>query len=210
MSSKHITKSDDLNDTTIDLTTDNSHHLKMSAEPSNHKPRPRRPRRCRVNFLCPSTKVTDLQLEEQEGRTLENRRVCTLILDESNSPNFFNGTSTRAPDEARGRLNKVPYKSFTTPAAWLVANRWVFLPNSPIRSKNSNKCPDSVRCKLESDFAYMKGKEVEVLTDVELYEARKSIMKWVVQKAGSDELVEFIIGKNLIDFTEFYGYISED
>ncbi|KAH9813828.1 hypothetical protein DFH28DRAFT_973060 [Melampsora americana] len=166
----------------------------MSDEQSKYKPRPRRPRRRRVEFLCPSTKVKDLELEEQEGRTLENRRVWTLILDESNSPNFFNGTSTRAPDEARGRLNEVPYRNFTSPSFWLLANRWMFLP----KSKSQLRLIERIL------------KEARVLNHrVGLLEARESIMKWVVQRSESEDLVEFIMDKKLIDFTMFYQYACE-
>ncbi|EGG09809.1 uncharacterized protein MELLADRAFT_103916 [Melampsora larici-populina 98AG31] len=110
--------------------------------------------------------------------------------------NFLNGTLTQAPDSSQGTLHHTPYKNFTTPASYLLANRWLFLPTSPAPLEDDYICPESVKLRLEEDVTDMKKEKDELLTDVELFEACEFIIKWVVQKSGSDELVEFIMEKN--------------
>ncbi|KAH9821066.1 hypothetical protein DFH28DRAFT_1217798 [Melampsora americana] len=164
------------------LTPENAKDVENSDGNLGFHPTPSRTRRPKLRFLCPSTKVEDVRLEVMEGRALENRRILTLILDDDQEPNVFNGTSGLVLEDATGTLAQLPYENYTNPAFWLLANRWVFLPEA-----EDEKCPESVKRKLEEDIAYLKDEEIKVLTNRELFEAREHMMEWAVQKAESDE-----------------------
>ncbi|EGG05311.1 uncharacterized protein MELLADRAFT_107527 [Melampsora larici-populina 98AG31] len=179
MSSDHTTSSNDSEDTNISSTSDVLEQPDENTQVASTPPRIHRPR---LEFLCPSTKVEDVGLEVQEGRALENRRILTLILDDTEDSNAFHGTYGGVSVAETGALTQLPYKNYANPAFWLLANRWVFLPKS-----KSQKCPTGVKVKLEEDIAYLKDEEVKVFTDEALFEARESMMEWAVRKAGSDE-----------------------